>query len=293
MFVEIALQQMPRKLQQLSHILHAASQLIVEEYDNYQQGTTAFGVGKKFDNSPVTQADIRADRYITAELTQLEPVLPVLSEEGSHEGHERWSQFWLVDPLDGTKEFIHKTGEFTINLSLIDNGQSVISAIAVPLKHTLYIGEKGALPFRWQWDQQGNLSVFQYQHRYQDGSLLHLAMSRRPEDNPLYPQFLQYLTAQYIPYEKVSAGSAYKFCMMLEGEIDMYPRFHPTSEWDTAAGQGLLECIGGGLFSLRFQPFLYNQRKTLLNGSFVAVRDVKDWQYIADFLAQITQPTSS
>lgn len=284
MFRDVALQQMPEKLQQLCKILQQASVLITEEYHAYLQGEQ-FEVDKKQDSSPVTQADMNAHRYLREALAGLTIQLPLLSEEEDHPQRRSWAQYWLLDPLDGTKEFLHKTGEFTINLSLIDAGQSVISAIAVPLKNTIYISEKGDYPFRWQWDNE-NLAVAKFEHVYRDRAIMRIAVSRRAENHPLYTQFMQYLTTQHIPYEMVNIGSAYKFCMMLEDVVDIYPRFHPTCEWDTAAGQGLLESIGGELVDFKHQPFQYNQRESVLNQSFIALRQAQDWQYVADFFAQ-------
>ncbi|MFU8924835.1 3'(2'),5'-bisphosphate nucleotidase CysQ family protein [Acinetobacter puyangensis] len=284
MFKDVALQQMSQKLQHLCEILRQASQILCQEYQSFIDGQQ-FNIEEKKDHSPVTQADIKANDYITAQLRQNFPDLPILSEEGLHQGRQNWQTFWLLDPLDGTKEFIDQTGEFTINLSLINAGESVISAIAVPLQHTIYIGEQGDLPFKWQWQQeQIRLMKFAPSVSQQDRAILRIAMSRRPERSALYAEFLHYLQQQHIEYQKVAAGSAYKFCMMLEDQIDVYPRFHPTSEWDIAAGQGLLQSIGGNVFDLNHQPFQYNQRASLLNGNFIALRQIQDWSILADFL---------
>ena len=290
MFAKVALEQMPQNLQQLSHILQQASAIIVAEYERYQRGGQ-FQIERKSDNSPVTQADLKAHRFISQALAELTPKLPLLSEEGEHGERHQWQRFWMLDPLDGTKEFIDQTGEFTINLSLIENGESVISAIAVPLMSKLYIVENSIvekhqqetqLPHRYQWNAQGQIELFQFQHDPNQNDLnndksIRIAMSRRPERSSRYQEFLDYLTSQNISYRKVNAGSAYKFCMMIEGEIDLYPRFHPTSEWDTSAGQGLLQSIGGEVFDLSHRPFRYNQRTSLLNGQFIALHDVRDW----------------
>lgn len=292
MFAKVALEQMPQNLQQLSQILQQASAIIVAEYERYQHGGQ-LQIEHKSDNSPVTQADLKAHRFISQALAELNPQLPLLSEEGEHGVRHQWQRFWMLDPLDGTKEFIDQTGEFTINLSLIENGESVISAIAVPLKSKLYIVEKfqskEQLPYRYQWNAQGQIELFQFQHDLnqndlKNDKLMRIAMSRRPERSARYQEFLEYLKSQNISYHKVNAGSAYKFCMMIEGEIDLYPRFHPTSEWDTSAGQGLLQSIGGEVFDLSHRPFRYNQRTSLLNGQFIALRDVGDWAVISKIL---------
>ena len=300
MFAKVALEQMPQNLQQLSRILQQASAIIVAEYERYQRGGQ-FQIERKSDNSPVTQADLKAHRFISQALAELTPKLPLLSEEGEHHERHQWQRFWMLDPLDGTKEFIDQTGEFTINLSLIENGESVISAIAVPLMSKVYIVENSIveelkdqkqLPFRYQWNAHSQIELFQFQHDpnqndSQGDKLLRIAISRRPERSSRYQEFLDYLTSQNISYRKVNAGSAYKFCMMIEGEIDLYPRFHPTSEWDTSAGQGLLQSIGGEVFDLSHRPFRYNQRASLLNGQFIALRDVRDWILFSHYIENL------
>ena len=303
MFAKVALEQMPQNLQQLCDILQQASAIIVAEYERYQRGGQ-FQIDRKSDNSPVTQADLKAHRFISQALAELTPKLPLLSEEGEHNERHQWQRFWMLDPLDGTKEFIDQTGEFTINLSLIENGESVISAIAVPLMSKLYIVEnrivekhqqERSLPYRYQWNAQGQTVLFQYdlnknglkQNGFKTENSLRIAMSRRPERSLHYQEFLDFLTSQNISYHKVNAGSAYKFCMMIEGEIDLYPRFHPTSEWDTSAGQGLLQSIGGEVFNLSHRPFRYNQRTSLLNGQFIALRDVRDWILFSHYIENL------
>lgn len=287
MFKAITLQQLPENLYQLCQILQQASQIIQTQYALYQQGD-AFDIQHKEDQSPVTQADLLVNTFLIQQLAQYYPEIPVLSEENEHHARHLWSEYWLLDPLDGTKEFINQTGEFTINLSFMKNGEALISALAVPMQQVVYIGEAMRLPFRWMWGEKALLA--QYTHDLdafvqRNDSVLTIAMSRRPQRSGRYADFLAFLDNKGIVYEKVVAGSAYKFCMMLEGKIDVYPRFHPTSEWDTAAGQGLLKSIGGNICALSGEPFLYNQRQTLLNDSFIAIRQLADWTLIASFLA--------
>lgn len=284
MFNELALQQIPEKLQPLCHILKQASQILSNEYQHYLTGD-AFQVVHKADDSPVTQADLKCHRFIQQQLQQISS-LPLLSEEDAQQPRQAWGKFWLLDPLDGTKEFLHKSGEFCINLSLIAEGESVISAIALPLQQRIYIASQGELPYRCHWLQDDpRLYVARYQGQaggFDRNSTLRIALSHRANGDD-YAQFFAYLTEQEIRYSTVALGSAYKFCLMLEGEVDIYPRFHPTYEWDTAAGQGLLQSIGGELFDLAQRPFHYNQRKALINRSFIALRHHPDWQLLAQF----------
>lgn len=224
----------------------------------------------KADESPVTAADLAAHQMIETALQEMMPKWPVLSEESVDLSARReWSTFWLVDPLDGTKEFINRTGEFTVNIALIEQGRAVLAVIAVPVQHEVYAVANGQA---WRIDAQ---SVWHLLSIQPAALVWRLAMSRRAKQ-PAYGEFLQRLKQRDQAYSTVEAGSAYKFCLMAAGKIDVYPRLHPTSEWDTAAGQALLEALGGGLFDLDGRPFTYNQRDTTLNGAFIALRCVDD-----------------
>lgn len=229
-------------------------------------------IASKLDESPITEADLAAHDMIEQCLQAITPDIPILSEESaSFDGRHDWQHFWLVDPLDGTREFINKTGEFTVNIALIDHGNVVLSMIGVPTLHRIYMAEKDGPVYRvdtasgvQQWYQLSPAAV----HTLQPWRV---AITRR-SDRPAYNAFKQALSASGQAYSIKNAGSAYKFCLMVEGEIDVYPRLHPTAEWDTAAGQGLLEAIGGGVYDVHGRLFRYNQRDILLNDHFVAVR---------------------
>lgn len=229
-------------------------------------------IASKLDESPITEADLAAHDMIEQCLHALTPDIPIISEEStSFDARHDWKHFWLVDPLDGTREFINKTGEFTVNIALIEHGNVVLSVIGVPTLHRIYIAEKGGLVYRVdtdaaipEWSVIPPLAV-------KADAPWRVAITRR-SDRQGYNDFKQLLGATGQAFNIKNAGSAYKFCLMVEGEIDVYPRLHPTSEWDTAAGQGLLEAIGGGLYDVQGRPFRYNQRDVLLNDYFVAVR---------------------
>lgn len=252
-------------------ILATASQILLEEYQNYCAGSE-FKIDKKSDHSPVTQADLRVNQYLIAELARICPNIPVLSEENDHTERHAWSTCWMLDPLDGTKEFIHQRDEFTINLSLIENHQTVFSVIAVPVEQVVYMGYLTELPYKYSFADQTWERYSKFKDAATDAVQVGLSHSSK---NPKYQQFIEHIEIEN-PVIRREAGSAYKFCMMLEGEIDIYPRFHPTSEWDTSAGQGLLESIGGGLLSLDLLPFTYNQRNTVLNQGFIAYRNAEN-----------------
>lgn len=256
-------------------ILAAASKILLEEYQNYCAGRE-FKINEKDDHSPVTQADLKVNEYLMSELKRLTPDIPVVSEESDYSARHAWLTCWMLDPLDGTKEFIHQRDEFTINLSLIENHQTTFSVIVVPTEQVMYIGYLTELPYKYSFAEKIWERFCKFKSVETDAIQVGLSHSSK---NPKYQHYIDYIE-QENPVIKREAGSAYKFCMMLEGEIDIYPRFHPTSEWDTSSGQGLLESIGGGLVSLDAVPFSYNQRETVLNEGFIAFRD-KDLERIA------------
>ncbi|AMW78973.1 3'(2'),5'-bisphosphate nucleotidase CysQ [Acinetobacter sp. TGL-Y2] len=256
-------------------ILAAASKILLEEYQNYCAGRE-FKINEKDDHSPVTQADLKVNEYLMSELKRLTPDIPVVSEESDYSARHAWLTCWMLDPLDGTKEFIHQRDEFTINLSLVENHQTTFSVIVVPTEQVMYIGYLTELPYKYSFAEKIWERYCKFKSVETDAIQVGLSHSSK---NPKYQHYIDYIE-QENPVIKREAGSAYKFCMMLEGEIDIYPRFHPTSEWDTSSGQGLLESIGGGLVSLDAVPFSYNQRETVLNEGFIAFRD-KDLERIA------------
>ncbi len=272
------------QLLEIMSILQKASQMLLDEYRHYCAGK-AFDVESKYDQSPVTQADLKVNEYILQQLAVFSPDIPVLSEENDHSDRQQWDSCWMLDPLDGTKEFLHQRDEFTINLSLIQNHQTIFSAIAVPCEQLLYLGYLTELPYRYSITTGHWERYCKYKDIEEDA--VQIGLSHRSK-NPKYQQYIEYIE-QEIPVIRREAGSAYKFCMMLEGEIDIYPRFHPTSEWDTSAGQGLLESIGGGLVSLRAVPFTYNQRSTVLNEGFIAFRNENNQKIALDALRSVLE----
>ncbi|MDO4222538.1 MAG: 3'(2'),5'-bisphosphate nucleotidase CysQ [Acinetobacter sp.] len=264
-------------------ILTQANHILREEYQQYCDGYR-FQILSKGDDSPVTQADLRVNQYLMQAIAELTPQIPILSEESDYSQRMHWSKCWLLDPLDGTREFIQKRDKFTINLSLIDQYQTVFSAIAVPHEQVMYFADDIHLPYKYDVEQQ---QWFQYDPSAKpQRDFLRIATSHG-SCGQAYHHYIEHIK-QTQPVECVQAGSAYKFCMMLEDLIDLYPRFHPTAEWDTSAGQGLLEQIGGGLLALNAKPFLYNQRPTLLNNGFIAVTDAKLFALAFDALAHVS-----
>lgn len=248
-------------------ILTQACEILREEYQRYCSGE-AFNIETKNDDSPVTQADYRVNSYLTEALAHISD-LPLLSEEGKDDDRKQWDAFWLLDPLDGTKEFLHKRPEFTINLSLVKDSLTTFAILAIPAQHIIYFCPEQGLPLKYNYLNQQWFTYFTEQT-----AVIHIGMSQSKQKKPKYQQYLEHL-AKLTDYAEFKAGSAYKFCMMLEDQVDIYPRFHPTCEWDTSAGQCMIERIGGGLVDLKGRPFIYNQRDTLLNGGFIAYKNAE------------------
>ena len=241
----------------------AAEILAVYEAASLQENVA---VQHKADNSPLTAADLASHRCIVAGLQALTPEIPVLSEESQAmdiAARRQWRRFWLVDPLDGTREFVKRNGEFTVNIALIEDGVSRWGVIQQPVTGDLWHGGTGIGAFRRDGDRDEAIRT-----RAPAAAPLRIAASRSHRD-----ERTQALIDALPGSEIIGCGSSLKFCRIAEGAIDLYPRFGPTSEWDTAAGQAILEAAGGAVLDPQGRPFRYNQRDTLLNGDFIALGD--------------------
>lgn len=235
----------------------------------------AFDVERKADATPLTAADLAAHHCIVAGLARLAPDIPVLSEEAAEETptaqRRAWRRLWLVDPLDGTREFVKRNGEFTVNIALIDDGAPVFGVIQAPVTGALWHAQHGVGAFRRDGDVQTRIGV-----RTPAVPPLRVAASRSHRDSRT-----EALMSRIGQVETVALGSSLKFCRLAEGGMDVYPRFGPTSEWDTAAGQCILEAAGGCVIDPKGRPLRYNQRDTILNGDFLALGDAalpwRDW----------------
>lgn len=237
----------------------------------------------KGDDSPLTRADMDSHTILKAGLEALAGDIPVLSEESDEAETARrfsWEKFWLVDPLDGTKEFLARTGEFTINIALIDAHKPVLGLLYVPLTHKAYVGIPGEGAWRYELQSDGHWSSSPIvTQALQEGGTITVLASRR-HHGPRLEQCFSWLQQHWGGTNRVNSGSAIKFCQMVDGEGDFYPRFSPCCEWDTAAGQALLEAAGGCLVDLEGRAFRYNTRDTLLNPDFYAISDAENpfWQ---------------
>ncbi|MGO4550641.1 3'(2'),5'-bisphosphate nucleotidase CysQ [Lysobacter sp. 2RAF19] len=226
-----------------------------------------FDVERKSDQSPLTAADLAAHRILVEGLETLTPDIPVLSEEAAEDTtwnmRRDWRRLWLVDPLDGTREFVKRNGEFSVNLALIEDGEVIFGVVQAPVTGDLWHASRGGPAL----------------HR--DGQRERVIASRRPATAPLRvaasrshrDERTDAFIAKLGPTEPLGLGSSLKFCRLADGGLDVYPRFGPTSEWDTAAGQIVLESAGGLVVDPKGRPLRYNQRETILNGDFLAIGD--------------------
>jgi 3'(2'), 5'-bisphosphate nucleotidase len=231
-----------------------------------------FEVTNKADQSPLTLADTKSHEIIVQGLRALTPDVPVLSEEASdipYSERRQWQRYWLVDPLDGTKEFVSRNGEFTVNIALIDGHDPVLGVVHVPVSDTTYTGARGAGATR----QLGREPAIPIRTTVPAPTPLRIVGSRSHRDAVL-DRYLPRLE----PYQLVAVGSSIKFCLVAEGSADFYPRFGPTSEWDTAAAQAVVEAAGGRVLQTDGQPLRYNAKAELLNPHFLASGDpARDW----------------
>jgi 3'(2'), 5'-bisphosphate nucleotidase len=226
-----------------------------------------FEVTNKADQSPLTLADTRSHDIIVQGLRSLTPDVPVLSEEASDipfEVRGKWTRYWLVDPLDGTKEFVSRNGEFTVNIALVEQHAPVLGVVHVPISDTVYTGvqDLGA------WRRIAREASTPIRVTAPAGSPLRIVGSRSHRDNTL-DRHLPKLE----PYQLVTCGSSIKFCLVAEGSADLYPRFGPTSEWDTAAAQAVVEAAGGSVVRTDGSPLSYNTKADLLNPHFLVYGD--------------------
>lgn len=251
-----------------------AGHCIMEVYD------TEFDVEHKSDASPLTAADMAAHHTIVDGLSKLTPEIPILSEESAHipfAERAQWQRYWLVDPLDGTREFIKRNGEFTVNIALIDNHESILGVIYTPVTGSTYYAARGAGAFKMvlgHATHRMDTPATAIHTRPKTPASTVIAGSRSHRGDSL-EAFLQRLG----DYEIISMGSSLKSCLVAEGSADLYPRLGPTSEWDTAAAQCIVEEAGGCIIKTDGEPLRYNTKDSLLNPHFLVVGDPEfDWR---------------
>lgn len=260
------------EIQAVREIAHAAGAAILEVYRRLEAAGDV-AVDRKADSSPLTEADLAAHRIIVEGLRALPSQLPVLSEEAADvplSERQRWSRFWLVDPLDGTKEFLSRNGEFTVNIALIDGHRPVLGVVHVPVTGVDYFGlaDIGA----WKAPTLSHAGV-PIRVASRSRQPIRIVGSRSHADARL-GNALQALG----PHQLVSMGSSLKFCVLAEGDADVYPRFGPTSEWDTAAAHAVVQGAGGKVVGFDGAPLEYNRGTGWLNPDFIAIgAGDRDW----------------
>jgi 3'(2'), 5'-bisphosphate nucleotidase len=251
---------LPALAESLMPIAAGAGAAIMRIYDS------GFTVQRKDDNSPLTAADLESQRVIMEGLKRITPDIPILSEESAAAPwpeRQTWRELWVVDPLDGTREFVKRNGEFTVNIALIVEHEPLLGVVAAPAQGMIFWGIAG-------------VGAFSRRH---GGEARRIQTS--PPQQPVRvvgsrshpsPQTAAYLT-RLGPHAISGVGSSLKFCLLAEGKADLYPRFGATSEWDTAAGQAVLEAAGGHVTRMDGHRMRYNCRESVINGDFVAFSD--------------------
>ena len=252
-----------------------AGDVIEDIYNNHD-----FELEIKKDNSPLTKADIAANNVINGFLRTTS--IPIISEENREidfEIRRHWDMCWMVDPLDGTKEFLRKNGEFTVNIALISNGKPILGVIFCPISKELFYGN---VPDKRVYKLTINEESSQIENWFEDKYKLILkkqtdgpvkVVGSRSHMNDVTQGFISALSAKYPSLEIVAKGSSLKFCLIAEGKADIYPRFGPTMEWDTAAGQAICEAAGFHVLSkTNLQALTYN-KPNLLNSEFIVNND--------------------
>ena len=268
-------------LNEVKDIAIAAGAEILEVYNSDR----AIAVTTKQDHSPITDADRRANRLIIDRLSKLTPDIPLLSEESDaidFSQRKSWQRYWLIDPLDGTKEFIGRNGEFTVNIALIENNTAVAGVVYVPVSGVSYLGGIGL--GAWKQDLNCPDAVANpIKCRLMEQEIgVSIVASRRHRGEDL-DAVIQQIKGQLGKVAIVSMGSSLKMCLLAEGRADIYPRLAPTSEWDTAAAQGILTAAGGTIVDLKFRTLRYNTKAELLNPYFIALADpLYPWQQLLD-----------
>jgi 3'(2'), 5'-bisphosphate nucleotidase len=252
-------------------LTEAAGRRIMQIY------ASAFEVQQKTDKSPLTEADMASHEIITRGLQQLTPTLPVLSEESKYvdfSERQRWSTYWLIDPLDGTREFVKRNGEFAVNVALVHGHKPVLGIVYAPALDVLYYARRNGGAYKR--DTQAARPI----HARRAGAGPIRIAGSRSHSSKLMEQYV----SQLGEHEWISMGSSIKACLVAEGAVDIYPRFGPTSEWDTAAPHCIVDEAGGGITDTERQPLQYNTKAALTNPFFLAYGDgSRDWlQYLKE-----------
>ena len=275
-------QHLMEMIPELLGIAEKAGEAILQVYNASEEAASKdIEFTTKDDDSPVTKADHAAHEVIEAGLRCVAPEIPQLSEEGdipSFEARSAWTQYWLIDPLDGTKEFINRNGEYTVNIALIDNHQPVLGVVYVPVKKVFYYGVKG----QGSWKKSSAGVTLITARKVSEEEQIKVVASRRHGAEEV-EKMISEAEKTFGGVEKVSMGSSLKICMLADGTADWYPRLALTSEWDTAAAQAVLEAAGGVIYDDEFNRLECNRKDSMLNPFFHAVADGNyDWKGLVE-----------
>ena len=258
---------------ELVHIAREAGKRILAVYHQDD-----LGVQTKSDTTPVTNADLAANAVIVDGLNSLSIKYPLLSEESAHppwQERRSWQRYWLIDPLDGTKEFINRNGEFSVNIALIENNYPLLGIVHIPTTDTTYWG--GISFGAWKQDKDGVAQTIQPREFAPEKQVI--VLGSRSYGTTEARNYLNSLKAIYPGLTSRNVGSALKSCLIAEGLADIYPRLGPTSEWDTGAVQGIVEGAGGLFLNPDGQRFSYNMKESLINPDFLVLGDrTIQWQ---------------
>lgn len=261
----IDLNELEQLMYEVNSISHQAGEIILEYYN------AAYDINIKSDQSPVTSADLAANQFIEQQLQKLTPDIPRISEESHlkpYEERKHWPFVWLIDPLDGTRQFIKNKPDFSVNIALVHKQRPILGSIYLPVEqHLYYAGQHG--------------------HAYKkiahkDSQIINVsnpacATLRICSNQKNHSAAMQRFFSKCVDYQLITRGSSIKSCLVAEGSADIYPRFGPTCEWDTAAAQCIVEQAGGAIVTFEHKPLLYN-KPDLLNPAFIVVGETtKDW----------------
>ena len=264
-------------LDQVIAISVKAGKAILEVYN----ASGDIEVDTKSDDSPVTAADLAAHKILAPALAELLDGVPVLSEEGklpSFAERSQWDRYWIIDPLDGTKEFIRRNGEFTVNVALIENGEPVLGVVHVPVLDITYAGAKTLGAIKQDASGEKSIAVRAMQPRLDSKAPIEVVASRSHGAGAV-DALLERIESSLGETGLKNMGSSLKLCLVAEGAADLYPRLALTCEWDTAAAQAVVEAAGGIVVDDKFELLRYNQKDALLNPFFYVIGDQNfDWK---------------
>ncbi len=265
-------------LNQVIELSRRAGEAILDVYNQ----DAPIDVDIKSDDSPVTKADLAAHRIMAPALPGIVDI-PVLSEEGSMPGFKvrsSWDRYWIIDPLDGTKEFIKRNGEFTVNIALIENGVPVLGVVHVPVLGITYAGLQGVGAWKYEQGRERTIQVRTIASRIEQQQPIEVVASRSHGADAV-DALMSKLSDRLGPVDTKNMGSSLKLCLVAEGAADLYPRLALTSEWDTAAAQAVVEAAGGEVVDIDFNLLRYNTKDDILNPYFYVYGDTSiNWQQV-------------